>query len=188
MSKSLRNLYTIADLKEMGFNPLDFKYFCLNTHYGKKINFTFEGLKASSMGYKKLKVNLLEHKNGNEDVEEETLNNYKQKFLEAINDDLNFPLAIGVLWTMVKTEPKSKKVYETVLEFDKALGLKLDEIETLEEDTKESVPQNIKDLAEQRLETRKLKNWAESDRLRDKIKELGYIIKDSKDGYELERI
>ena len=178
----------IVHVQERGFNPLDFKFFCLNTHYSKKINFTFEGLKASSMGYKKLKANLLEHKNGSEKVEEEKLNEYKQKFLEAINDDLNFPLAIGILWTMVKTEPKSKQVYETVLEFDKALGLKLDEVEDVVEETKEAIPQNIKDLAEQRLEARQAKNWAESDRLRDKIKELGYAIKDSKDGYEIEKL
>ena len=188
MSKSLGNVYTIANLKERGFNPLDFKYFCLNTHYSKKINFTFEGLKASAMGYKKLKANLLEHKNGVEKVEEEKLNEYKQKFLDAINDDLNFPLAIGILWTMLKNEPKSKQVYETVLLFDKALGLKLDEVEEETLSTTEAVPQNIKDLAEQRLIARQSKNWAESDRLRDKIKELGYAIKDSKDGYELEKL
>lgn len=188
MSKSLGNVYTIANLKERGFNPLDFKYFCLNTHYSKKINFTFEGLKASAMGYKKLKANLLEHKNGAEKVEEEKLNEYKQKFLDAINDDLNFPLAIGILWTMLKNEPKSKQVYETVLLFDKALGLKLDEVEEEAPSTTEAVPQNIKDLAEQRLLARQSKNWAESDRLRDKIKELGYAIKDSKDGYELEKL
>ena len=188
MSKSLGNVYTIANLRERGFNALDFKFFCLNTHYSKKINFTFEGLKASAMGYKKLKANLLEHLNGTEKVEKEKIEEYKQKFLEAINDDLNFPLAIGVMWTMVRNEPKSKQVYETVLQFDKALGLGLDNIVENEEKQEETIPQNVKDLAESRLIARQAKKWDESDRLRDKIKELGYNIKDSKDGYELEKL
>ena len=188
MSKSLGNVYTIANLRERGFNALDFKFFCLNTHYSKKINFTFEGLKASAMGYKKLKANLLEHLNGTEKVDKEKIEEYKQKFLEAINDDLNFPLAIGVMWTMVRNEPKSKQVYDTVLQFDKALGLGLDNLVKNEEKQEETIPQNVKDLAESRLAARQAKKWEESDRLRDKIKELGYAIKDSKDGYELEKI
>ena len=186
MSKSLGNVYTISNLKERGFEPLDFKYFCQNTHYSKKINFTFEGLKASAMGYKKLKANIAEHKHGTNAIQTEVLKSYKQKFLEAINDDLNYPLALGVVWTMLKTEPKSKQVYDLVLQFDKALGLSLEAVE--EEKQPDTVPQNIKDLAEQRKLAREQKNWVESDRLRDKIAELGYKIKDSKEGYELEKI
>ena len=188
MSKSLGNIYTIADLKQKGFEPLAFKFFCLNTHYYKKINFTFDGLKASAMGYKKLKANLKEHLMGNEKVDKEKLNEYKEKFLEAINDDLNIPLAIGVMWTMLKNEPKSKAVYDVAIQFDKALGLDLEIKEEIKEEIDDTIPQNVKDLAESRLKARQAKKWDESDRLRDKIKELGYIIKDSKDGYELERI
>ena len=170
MSKSLRNVYTISDLKQKGFEALDFKYFCLNTHYSKKINFTFEGLKASAMGFKKLKANLQEHKEGENKVSIETINEYKQKFLEAINEDLNFPLALGVVWTMLKNEPKSKDVYNLMLEFDKALGLNLSESQV--ENEQQTIPQNVKDLAEARLVVRQQKNWEESDRLRDKILEL----------------
>lgn len=186
MSKSLGNVYTISNLKERGFDPLDFKFFCQNTHYSKKINFTFEGLKASAMGYKKLKLNVLEHKLGTNKIEKDVLEDYKQKFLNAINDDLNYPLAIGVLWTMLKNEPKSSQIYDLVLQFDKALGLKLDVVE--EENKQDSLPQNVKDLAEQRNVARQQKNWAESDRLRDKILELGFKIKDNKDGYEIEKL
>lgn len=185
MSKSLGNLYTISDLKQRGFEPLAFKYFCLNTHYSKKLNFTFEGLKASASGYKNLKNLLLEHKNGTEDFPKEKQEDYKNKFLEAINDDLNYPLAIGVLWTLLKTEPKSKKVYDLVLQFDNALGLDLKNAQP--EETQE-IPQQIKNLAEERLLARQNKDWAKSDELRDKLLELGYKIKDGKDSYELEKI
>ena len=188
MSKSLGNVYTIADLKNKGFQPLDFKYFCLNTHYSKKINFTFEGLLASSMGYKKLKANLLEHKNSDTKIDKSVIESYKERFLDAINDDINTPLAIGVLWTMLKNENKSKDIYDTAILFDKALGLKLDEVQEGASKELESIPQNIKDLAEQRLVARQKKDWAESDRLRDKIKELGYTCRDTKNGYELEKL
>jgi len=188
MSKSLGNVYTIADLQQKGFDPLDFKYFCLNTHYSKKINFTFEGLKASAMGYKKLKANLKEHYLGHFKADEDKLNEYKEKFLNAINDDLNSPLAIGILWTMLKNEPKSRGVYNTAIMFDKALGLNLEIKEEDEDEIVDTIPQNVKDLAESRLQARLAKKWEESDRLRDKIKELGFEIKDNKDGYTIEKI
>ena len=138
------------------------------------------------MGYKKLKASVAEHKNGNNKIEQNVLDEYKQKFLDAINDDLNYPLALGVVYTLVKNEPKSKQVYDLIMDFDKALGLNLEVVE--EEKVEETIPQNIKDLAEQRKIAREQKNWAESDRLRDKIAELGYKIKDSKEGYEIEKI
>ena len=185
MSKSLNNFYTIKNLVERGFEPLDFKYFCLNTHYSKKLNFTFDGLTASANGYKKLKNLLQEHKNGNIKIEEEKLNEYSQKFLNAINDDLNFPLAIGIVWDIVRTEQKSKDVYNLVLGFDKALGLKLDEVKS-----KQNVnyPEEVLNLASLRQEARKNKNWVESDKLREEILKFGYKIKDTKEGYELEKL
>ncbi len=185
MSKSLGNLYTISDLKQRGFEPLAFKFFCLNTHYSKKLNFTFEGLKASAAGYKNLKTLLLEHKNGTQDFAQEKAQEYKDKFLEAINDDLNYPLAIGVLWTLLKSEPKSKKVYDLVIDFDKALGL---DLQNAQPEQTQEVPQEIKNIAEERLIARQNKDWAKSDELRDKLLALGYKIKDSKDAYELEKI
>jgi len=181
MSKSLKNIYTLADLKEKEFNPIDFKFFCLNTHYSKKINFTFDGLKASALGYKNLKQLLQEHKNGTEKFSSGIIEEYRQKFVDAINDDLNFPLAIGVVWTIVKNEKRSKDIYNLIMDFDRALGLQLNEEEVVE------IPENIKGLAEQRLNARQNKNWTESDKLRDKIFNLGYIIKDSKDGYKIEK-
>ena len=102
-----------------------------------------------------------------------------------MNDDLNIPLAIGIIWDIVRTEPKSKNVYDLIIDFDKALGLKLDEFK---EEKKAEIPDDVVALANKRLEVRKNKNWAESDKLRDEISALGYRIKDSKDGYELEKI
>ena len=184
MSKSLNNFYTIKNLVERGFEPLDFKYFCLNTHYSKKLNFTFDGLTASANGYKKLKNLLQEHKNGTNTISEEKLSEYNQKFLNAINDDLNIPLAIGIIWDIVRNEQKSNQIYNLVLNFDKALGLKLDEVE---KPKSVEVPDEVLKLANLRLEARKNKNFSESDKLRDEILNLGYKIKDNKDGFEIEK-
>ncbi|MBR2988995.1 MAG: cysteine--tRNA ligase, partial [Clostridia bacterium] len=185
MSKSLGNTYTIAQLEEMGYAPLAFRYFCLNTHYRKKLNFTFDGLKASAVAYDRLLCALGEHKASSATTDKAVLDKYLDEFTNAVNDDINIPASLGVLWTMVKTLPKSKDVYALALEFDKVLGLslnnaKLPEVKPIE------VPDEIRAIAEKRFEARKNKDWATSDALRDELLALGYIVKDSKDGYTLE--
>lgn len=187
MSKSLGNCYTLKDLQEKGFSPLDFKYFCLNTHYGKSINFTFDAIKSSALGFNSLKKLILEHYNGQGKVEEEKLKSYEDKFLDAINDDLNTPLAIGEMFTMLRGENRSRAVYDLVQKFDRALGLRLD-IDSIMPQREESVPEEIMALIEQRNEARVQKNWALSDELRDRILSLGYSVKDSKEGTKVEKI
>ncbi len=182
MSKSLGNIYTIDQLMDMGYNPMDFKYFCLNTYYGKKINFTFDAIKSAQNALKKLHKQLAEHKVGNNIIAQEVVDKYKQDFLQAVNDDLNTPLAIGVLWTALK-EPASKQIYDMVIDFDRALGLKLDQ--EYHDYGKQEIPQQVIDLAEQRKQARQNKDYQESDRLRDEINKLGFNVKDTREGYEI---
>ena len=185
MSKSLGNTYTIAQLEEMGYSPLSFRYFCLNTHYRKKLNFTFEGLKAAQTAYKRLLNALYEHKISKNTTDAAVLDKYKAEFRAAIDDDLNIPLALGLLWTMTK-EAASKDIYALALEFDKVLGLDLNKAAPAEKE-KIEVPDDIKAIADERFEARKAKNWVESDRLRDLLAEKGYAVIDAKDGYTLEK-
>lgn len=182
MSKSLGNNYLLSDLADKGFDPIVFRYFCLNVQYRQKINFTWDALAAAKTAYEKLCAQLIAHKNSNESTDPAVLADFKQKFEEAINDDLNIPLAIGVLWTMLKL-PKSKDVYNLALTFDKVFGLDFDKIKEVKEEIQ--VPDEIRQLAELRLAARKDKNWAESDRLRNLISEKGYAIKDTANGYEI---
>lgn len=186
MSKSLGNTYTLAQLEEKGFEPLSYRYFCLNTHYRKKLNFTFEGLEAAQTAYHRLLAALYEHKMA-KDVKTapEKLQEYKDAFQNAIDDDINVPMALGVLWTMVK-QPYSRDIYELALDFDKVFGLSLDKAKP-EEKPEIEVPDDIRAIADERFEARKAKNWAESDRLRDVLAEKGYSVLDSKDGYKLEK-
>ena len=186
MSKSLGNTYTVAQLQEKGIEPLAFRYFCLNTHYRKKLNFTFEGIEAAQTAYRRLLAELYQHKVAKDVVTDpEKLEGYRQAFSSAINDDINIPLALGVLWTMVK-QPYSRDIYELALDFDKVFGLSLDKAKP-EEKPPVEVPEDIRAVAEQRWQARKEKNWAESDRLRAVLAEKGYAVLDGKDGYKLEK-
>lgn len=182
MSKSLGNTYTIAQLEQMGYKPMHFRYFCLNAHYRKKLNFTFEGLDAAKVSYERLGSLLLKHKASDAKTDEKVLADYKKQFEDNITDDLNVPGALGVLWTMLK-EPFSKDVYALALDFDKVFGLSLADYK--EEKKELDVPAEVKAIAEERFEARKNKDWAKSDELRNKLAELGYNVKDAKDGYEL---
>ncbi len=185
MSKSLGNTYTIDQLHARGYDPLAFRYFCLNAHYRKKLNFTFEGMDAAQTAYDRLLEALYKHKQSAEDCDESVLQSYKDRFDAAVNDDLNLPLALGVLWTMTKEKP-SHKLYALALEFDKVLGLNLHTAHPPKEDDA-PVPAEAIALAEQRLAARKNKDWAESDRLRDAIAALGYTVADTKEGYSLHK-
>ncbi len=185
MSKSLGNTYTVQDLIDKGYDPLAYKMLCYTSHYRNKLNFTWEGLSNAQNSLIKLKEGYLKHKEGTENIEESVIEGYKEKFLEAINDDLNMPVAMSVIWDIIKNPKKSKQLADLLLSFDKVLGIKIDEkIEQKEEE----IPQEILELIEQRKIARQEKNWTLSDDLRDKIKELGYAVKDSKDGMTVEKI
>ena len=182
MSKSLGNNYLLSDLQAKGYAPIIFRYFCLNVQYRQKINFTWDAMDAAKTAYNKLCAQLVAHKNSTEKTDKVILDDFTKKFEDAINDDLNVPLAIGVLWTMLKL-PKSRDIYNLALKFDKVFALDLDKVK--EEKVEIEVPDEVVALAEERLVARKAKNWAESDRLRNEIAERGYAIKDTATGYEI---
>lgn len=186
MSKSLGNTYTVSQLEEKGYSPLVFRYFCLNAHYRKKLNFTFEGMDAAKTSFERLMGALSAHSVGRAAVSRERLDAYRTEFEEAINDDINIPMALGVLWKMVK-EPSCAHVYELALKMDEVFGLSFDKAReyVLEMNKQESVPQKVTELAELRKNAKAAKDWAEADRLRGEIAALGYSIKDTKEGYEI---
>lgn len=185
MSKSLGNTYLVQDLIDRGYDPLSYKMLCFTAHYRNKLNFTWEGLANSQNSLIKLKDGYVKHKEGTEDVGESLIQEYKTRFLEALNDDLNMPVAMSVVWDVVKNPVKSKKLADLLLDFDKILGIKIEEPVQVK---REEIPEDVQKLLEQRNLARQEKNWALSDELRDKIKVYGYTVKDSKDGTTLEKI
>ena len=183
MSKSLGNVYLLKDIINKGYNPLSYKLFTYSSHYRNKLNFTWEGIESSEKALERLKNGYKLHLNGTDDVEDDIINDYEEKFHKAINDDLNMPLAMSVVWEVVRYQKKSSKLAKLLLKFDEVLGLKIDE----DDENIEEVPEEILKLVEERKVARANKNWEESDRLRDLINEKGYIIKDTKDGVEISK-
>lgn len=181
MSKSLGNVYLLKDIINRGYNPSAYRLFSYSSHYRNKLNFTWEGIEASQKSLERLKQGYQVHLNGNDDIDDKVVNEYEERFHKAINDDLNMPLAMGVVWEVIRNDKKSPKLAKLLLKFDSVLGLKIDE----KEDVKQEIPEGILELLEERKKARENKNWEESDRIRDLIKEKGYEIKDTKEGTQV---
>jgi cysteinyl-tRNA synthetase len=181
MSKSLGNTYTISDLEKMGYAPAVFRFFCLNAHYRKKLNFTFSGMDAAKTAYFRLLNQLYKHKISQKTADPKKIEKYRAEFVDALTDDLNAPLALGVLFTMLKEE-ESKDYFDLALEMDYILGLNLADAKPHDEEENADIPQEIKELVEARAAAKADKNYALADELRNKIQEMGYLLKDTKDG------
>ncbi len=178
MAKSGDNFITLSKLEEKGFEPLDFRYFCLGTHYRKPLMFSDEGLKGAKIARKKL----VEHIMGIKSAKSKAPTEYLKKFTSAVNDDLNTPKALAVMWEVLKSELSHKDKYALVLKFDEVFGLGLGSIK------KEKIPRTVRELAEEREKARQAKDWAKADRLREEIKKLGYQIDDTIQGLVIKKI
>ena len=188
MSKSLGNIYTISELAEKGYEPLAFKLFNYTSSYRIQLNFTFDGLQAAKTALNRLRRGYLAHRDANELIDEDTIKDYEIKFNKAINDDLNMPAAMSVVWEIVKNEKKSKQLADLLLKFDQVLGLDLENSENYLNE-KIDVPQEILDLVEERKTAKANKDYAKADEIRDLINSKGYSIKDSADGeVQIEKI
>ena len=183
MSKSLGNVYLLKDIIDRGYNPLTYKLFSYSSHYRNKLNFTWKGMDAAEKSLERLKNGYKLHLNGTDEVDDDTVNEFEERFHKAINDDLNMPLAMGVVWEVVRNNKKSPKLAQLLLKFDTVMGLKIDE----EDKKEENIPEEILNLIEKRKQARNDKNWEESDRLRDLINSKGYNIKDTKEGTEVSK-
>lgn len=169
MSKSLGNIYTLENIREKNIDILAYRYFVLTAHYSTLLNFTWEALDGSRVALKRLreKISFLP----------DSGNVVKTDFNQFINDDLNTPKALALVWDILKDEnisPTDKKA--TILDFDKVLGLELDKVETFE------IPENVKNLVKERDEARNNKNFVKSDEIRQKIEDLGFEVKDAGEG------
>ena len=170
ISKSIGGLYTISELEGLGFEPMDFRYLCLTTHYRKPLSFTIDNLKTARNSYQRLKNIISELK-----PEKGANKKYLGDFKTAINDDLDMPGALRVLWKLLRDRKAGGKL-RTIKEMDRILGLDLLKKEKI------VIPQKIKKLIEQREKFRKAGNFKEADEIRKKINNLGFIIEDTEKG------
>ena len=185
MSKSLGNCYTISDLIKKGYDPLAFRYFTYTSHYRNKINFTFDSMDASEIALKRIKEAYKEHLNGTNKIEESKINNLRDRFKEALNDDLNFPVALSILWEVAKSQTKSRDYAMLLKEFDEVLSLDIDkELNT----NSIKLDDEIEEILNKRKIARENKDYKMSDELRDELLKRGYKVLDTKDGQKLELV
>jgi len=188
MSKSLHNFYRIEDLEAKGFESLAFRYFCLLGHYRSPLNFTWESLSGAQNALRNLREDIIRLKKEEMSgigFKPEDAEGLKQHFLEAVNDDLNMPQALAVTWEAVRML-KGEVLWETLLKFDKVLGLELKDLEALERERSE-IPSEILVLAREREEARKAKDWKRADELRKKARGSGYLFEDTPKGTVVKR-
>jgi len=184
MAKSKGNFITLGDLIEEGFDPLSFRYLCLTAHYRSELKFTKESLEFAQNSLNTLRENMRlikEDLSGTERKNEE----YMNKFLSAINDDLDMPKALATLWEVVREKRLSNmEKYELIKEFDKVFGLEL-----LKEEEKEKLPEEVKNLIIRREALRKIGNFKAADEIREKIlREFGILIEDTKEGIRWKKV
>lgn len=173
MSKSLGNFYTLADVEKKGFDPLALRYLYLQIHYRQEMNFTWEALEGAKKALEHLREVV-----GDLDKPEVGCAEFEQRFQEAVNDDLNMPEALAVVWDLVKSKYPKKAIAQSLFRFDEVLGLNLKGILGIEE----TIPAEIMQLVKEREALRKERRYHLADQLRNKIKKLGYIIQDADDG------
>jgi cysteinyl-tRNA synthetase len=180
MSKSLENFYRVSDVEEKGFEPLSLRYLFLSAHYRDPQNFTWEALGASKNALEKLRIQVASLKSqGDRTVlspeKEKKVETFRNDFMMAVNDDLNTPKALAVIWEMLKSNISSGDKYDLAMSFDEILGLKLDQ----KGNADVAMPDEIKTLLAKREELRKEKKFDEADKIRKQIEDAGFGVKDS---------
>jgi len=179
MSKSLGNFYTLKDIVEKGINPLAFRYWLYMGHYRTNVNFTIDSVLSAQTALSRLysAYNNLGENIGNINDE------YVIKLKESMDDDLNTSIALSLIWELLKDSQISNEDKKaTLLNMDQVFGFGLDNIK------KDIIPNEIENLSKEREQARINKDWSKSDELRDKIKELGYEIKDTENGTLISKI
>ena len=181
--KSTGGLYTISELEKQGFNPLAFRYLTFITHYRDPLNFSLESLQSAQESYNRLK-NIVSNLKNDKRINRKYLN----QFEKAINDDLNMPKALSIMWTMLRDNKAHGKL-NTYNKMQEIFGLgKHFSVEISEKIALKELKPDIKILIKEREQARKNKNFQKSDELRDKIKSLGYSIEDTSEGQKIKKI
>ena len=184
MSKSKGEFLTLSLLKEKGYSPLTYRYFCLGSHYRNNLVFSYEAMDQAEASYNKLKRKVASLSR-EPDLHEEKLDFYQNKFKDAISNDLNTSSMLTLVYDVLKDDELSDftKLY-LIEDFDRVLSLDL----TVFEETEEVVDLEILEKIELRNEAKKNKDFALADKIRDELLEIGIRLIDSREGTKYERI
>jgi cysteinyl-tRNA synthetase len=176
MSKSKGKTLTVSTLEEAGYNPLSYRYMCLQSHYRKQLTFSYDSLDTSENAYKKLKNRTLSLTNTG-DVDNNKYEEYNNKFKECLEDDLNTSNALSTLYDVLKSDLNDSTKYKLVMDFDKVLGLDL-----LKEDKKYVDEEFISKKIDERNIAKQNKDYATADSIRNELLEMGIVLKDTREG------
>ena len=182
MSKSKGKTLTVDTLIENGYDPLSYRFLCLQSHYRKQLTFSYSSLDGAENAYKKLKNKVLSLSKDGE-VETSVFNEYKNKFVSFLEDDINTANAISVIYDVLKAETNDLTKYELIKDFEKVLGL---ELTTETNNTSEVDTEFINSKIEERNEAKKNKNYELADQIRNELLEMGIILKDTREGTTFE--
>jgi len=185
MSKSKGEFLTVSLLEEKGYNPLAYRYLCLKSYYHNALTFSYDILDGVQNEYNKLKNKIKNITPNDDKIETEKIEEYNNKFKEALSNDLNTSMAITILYDVLKSEINNNTKLALIKKFDEVLSLDLLKEETikLDDKTKEYIESKIKE----RNEAKKAKNFILADEIREELLNKGIIIKDTREGtiYEL---
>lgn len=183
VSKSKGGLYTISELEEKGYRPEHYRYLCLLTHYRKPLDFSLAHLDAAKTAFNRLiekyyslGQNVVPQSAMR--VQSKKYKAYLEDFSKAVNDDLNMPKAVQIMWGMLDDDLEASEKSDLLATFDAVFGLDLYHFQRSEI----SVPLDIELLVDQREDARKKKDWKLADKLREKIHQKGFDVEDSVNG------
>ncbi len=176
MSKSLENFYNLNDITTEGYSPLDLRYFYLTKIYRQKFNFTWKNLDSAKKSLQRLKNLISEISDDGKENKK-----YLKEFKNAMNDDLNTPKALQVLWKLIRDKKAEGKI-QTIKKMDEIFGLNLLKKEKIE------IPSEIEKLIKEREKFRKEKNWERADELREEIGKKGWSVDDGERGSEVRKL
>ena len=190
MSKSKGEFLTVSLLEQKGYDPLAYRFFCLQSHYRKGLMFSWENLDNAAAAYSKLvaKIAQLENSGSTDEAEYSRL---RGAFAAAMDNDLNTSLAITALYDVLKSGLSGAGKLKLIADLDEVLSLGLiNAAEKLKASKSggEDIPPEVAELLEQRKAARKEKNFALADELRDKIAALGYAVEETREGTKLRKL
>lgn len=188
MSKSKGEFLTVSLLESKGYDPLVYRFFCLNSHYRKSLVFSYENLDNAKIAYNKIIAKIATFvKDANGEIDKENYDKLYKNFKDALDNDLNTSLAVTALYDVLKADVNAVTKVALIKEFDKVLSLDLIEKANSVGDSNqaEEIPSEVMALVEERKQARANKDFALADSLRDKIAELGYVIKETRQGTEI---
>ena len=182
MSKSKGEFLTVSLLEEKGYNPMAYRFFCLQSHYRKPLEFSWDALDNVVSAYDKL-VKRIANLSTDGEVDTATCEEWKMKFAEALSHDINTSSAITVLYDMLKAELSDASKRVLVQSMDEVLSLQLEKAwEEKEADVDDELASYVEKKIEERKEAKKAKDFAKADAIREELLAKGIVLKDTREG------